>query len=207
MLNRPAGPEVPRENRSASTDPLRKTPGMEAPTLRTDRLVLRPPLPSDVDEVTAACQDPEIQRWTVVPTPYRRTDAEYFVERIGAAGWAGGTNCTWVVRTAEDGALVGAQGVALKADRPGTGEIGYWVAPGLRRLGYAYEASRAVVDWSFAVLGLRRLEWVAYTGNEPSRALADRLGFRFEGTLRSYAEQRGTFRDAWIAALLADDPR
>ena len=49
---------------------------MDVPTLRDGDLTLRPPKPEDAEAVTAACQDPEIQRWTLVPSPYRREHAE-----------------------------------------------------------------------------------------------------------------------------------
>ena len=52
---------------------------MELPTLRDDDLVLRPKRPDDADAITAACQDPEIARWTFVPSPYTRADAEHFI--------------------------------------------------------------------------------------------------------------------------------
>jgi hypothetical protein len=51
-------------------------PAIEPPTLRDGDLTLRPPLPGDAEAVTAACQDPAIQRWTLVPSPYRREHAE-----------------------------------------------------------------------------------------------------------------------------------
>ncbi|MCZ9345888.1 GNAT family N-acetyltransferase, partial [Streptomyces sp. TRM76130] len=38
---------------------------MEPQTLTTDRLLLRTVGPQDTDAVLAACQDPDIQRWTV----------------------------------------------------------------------------------------------------------------------------------------------
>jgi len=173
--------------------------------LETDRLVLSAPQPSDIDEITAACQDPEIQRWTVVPSPYTRSDAEFFVHKLAAEGWASGGNLTWVVRTRADGALVGTQGLQVGSNGPGTAEIGYWVAAGQRGRGYAFEAARAVVDFAFAELAIRRLEWVAYVGNRPSLALAEKLGFQLEGTLRSYAPQRGAHLDAWIGSMLATD--
>ena len=47
--------------------------------LRTDRLVLRPYRPDDVDAVFAACQDPDNQRWLTIPSPYHRDDAVEFV--------------------------------------------------------------------------------------------------------------------------------
>ncbi|KPC96276.1 acetyltransferase, partial [Streptomyces sp. NRRL F-6602] len=55
---------------------------MEPITLTTARLTLRALATADVDAVYRACQDPEIRRWTTVPSPYRRADAEHFVTRI-----------------------------------------------------------------------------------------------------------------------------
>jgi RimJ/RimL family protein N-acetyltransferase len=54
------------------------------PTLSGPRVRLRPWRPDDVDAVTAACQDPEVQRWTRVPVPYARSDAEAFVGDVSA---------------------------------------------------------------------------------------------------------------------------
>jgi RimJ/RimL family protein N-acetyltransferase len=63
---------------------VRHTRPMELPTLRDGDLVLRPKRPDDLDAVTAACQDPEIPRWTFVPSPYTRADAEaYFARSAG----------------------------------------------------------------------------------------------------------------------------
>lgn len=48
--------------------------------VRTDRLVLRPYRPEDVDPVHRACQDPDIQRWRrSMPSPYTEADAIRFV--------------------------------------------------------------------------------------------------------------------------------
>ena len=44
-----------------------------------DRITLRPHRLDDVDDVLASCQDAETQRWTTVPAPYTRADAEAFV--------------------------------------------------------------------------------------------------------------------------------
>jgi RimJ/RimL family protein N-acetyltransferase len=39
-------------------------------------------------------------------------------------------------------------------------------------------------DPAFPGLGLRRVQWMCYNGNARSAALAERLGFHMEGTLR-----------------------
>ncbi|MEU1423761.1 GNAT family N-acetyltransferase [Kitasatospora sp. NPDC005751] len=173
--------------------------------LVTERLFLRPPRESDLDAIFEACQDPEIQRWTVVPSPYRREDAEYFVNDLAVNGRRTGENLVWCVVERAGGALVGAQGLVRVPGRPGTAEVGWWATREHRGRGYTVEAARAVAHHAITELGLRRLEWTAYVGNEGSRAVAEKVGFRFEGTLRSYAEQRGEFRDSWVGGLLATD--
>ncbi|MBO1417980.1 GNAT family N-acetyltransferase [Streptomyces sp. FH025] len=177
----------------------------EPVTLTTERLVLRAPQEGDIDAIFAACQDPEIQRWTVVPSPYRRYDAEYFVRDLAGEGWNTGANRIWCVFERGSGALVGSQGLVLRPQDQGCAEIGWWAVKEFRGRGYTTEAARAVSEYGLRELGLRRLEWQAYVGNEGSRAVAEKVGYRFEGTLRSYAEQRGVFQDSWIASLLATD--
>ena len=39
--------------------------------------------------------------------------------------------------------------------------------------------------WGFRERGLQRIEWLAFVGNEASRRVAEKAGFRSEGTCRS----------------------
>lgn len=49
-------------------------------------------------------------------------------------------------------------------------------------------------------LGYRRCEWKCDHLNAPSRAAAERLGFRYEGTFRKATHYKGRSRDtAWLA--------
>ncbi|CAI9392595.1 GNAT family N-acetyltransferase [Microbacterium sp. T2.11-28] len=182
---------------------------MRPVTLHTDRLELSVPTAGDVDAIFAACQDPEVQRYTTVPTPYRRAHAEGFVEKA-AAWWDAGTETTWAVR--RDGMLSGM--VGLHRLGRGDGELGYWMAPDARGRGFLTEAARAVVDWGFSPaegergLGLARIEWRAVAGNIASARAARALGFRYEGLLRqALLHSSGRRDDAWIAGLLPGDDR
>ncbi|MDK1476919.1 GNAT family N-acetyltransferase [Streptomyces sp. 549] len=180
---------------------------MEPVTLRTERLLLRPLEPRDTDAVLAACQDPDIARWTPVPTPYHLEHAEEFVLRTSPAGWRDDTMYNFGVFTRE-GVLAGSMGlvrIGLLRSAERQAELGYWTAPDQRRRGYTAEAGRAVADWAFTALGVERLEWCAEVGNEGSRAVARRIGFVLEGVQRSKITHRGTRRDAWAAALLPSD--
>src|SRR3954470_11285797 len=53
--------------------------GLVIPTLTEGELTLRPRRFEDADALVAACQDPEISRWTRVPSPYRREHALEFI--------------------------------------------------------------------------------------------------------------------------------
>jgi RimJ/RimL family protein N-acetyltransferase len=53
---------------------------MRAPTLHDAGLVLRPKRLADAEAITAAYQDPEIPRWTFVPSPYSLEDARSFLK-------------------------------------------------------------------------------------------------------------------------------
>lgn len=179
---------------------------MEPVELRTPRLILRAPTSANVDAITEACQDPEIPRWTTVPSPYARTDAADFVRLIGD-WWADGSQTVWAMYA--DELLVGAIGLHHITDHPtgGDAELGYWVAAPARGNGYITEAARAVIEWGFAELGLARLTWRAVVGNVPSARSARGLGFRFEGTQRRFLTSPRGRDDGWLAGLLRTDDR
>ncbi|WNI31586.1 GNAT family N-acetyltransferase [Streptomyces sp. ITFR-6] len=177
---------------------------MEPITLTTDRLLLRPFAPGDAAEVYAACQDPDIQRWTVVPSPYGRSDAELFTGRLSPAGWQDDSMYNFAVVLRDGGALTGALGLN-RGNQPGTYEVGFWAAGEHRGRGYMTEAVRRAAHWTFTALGGDRLEWRAETGNVPSRAVALRAGFVMEGDQRSGLLNKGVRRDTWTGALLPSD--
>ncbi|MFJ4961505.1 putative ribosomal N-acetyltransferase YdaF [Streptomyces sp. ADI96-02] len=177
---------------------------MEPISLTTERLLLRPFGPQDTYRVHAACQDPDIQRWTVVPSPYRLTDAELFTAQLSPDGWRDDSAYNFAMVLRETGTLVGAVGLDRRSN-PATYEIGYWGAREHRGLGYVTEAVLACARWAFTSLGADRLEWRAETGNRASRAVALRAGFTLEGDQRSGLLNKGVRRDAWTAALLPSD--
>lgn len=177
---------------------------MDPVILTSERLLLRPFTPNDAETVFQACQDPDIQRWTVVPSPYRREDAEIFVGQLVPDGWRTGTSLAFAVLPRGGGPLRGAISV-FQRSQPGTWEIGYWTAREHRGHGYTVEAVSVLAHWSLSTLGVERLEWRAETGNAGSRAVAEKAGFRVEGVLRSNLLNKGTRRDAWVGALLPSD--
>jgi RimJ/RimL family protein N-acetyltransferase len=174
---------------------------MEPVTIETERLVLRPFAAADVEAVYAACQDPDIQFYTPVAPPFRHEDAEKFVGETAPEGWASDYDYILGAFRADDGALVGSFCLTKRAS--GVYEIGYWAAKEQRGHGYSAEAARALCEWGFAVLEAHRIEWWAMVGNSASRALAEKIGFELEGTLRKRSIVNGRPHDWWVGGLLS----
>jgi RimJ/RimL family protein N-acetyltransferase len=163
-------------------------------------LMLRRPLPEDVDDMVAQCRDPEFQRWTTVPVPYHETDALEFLQRV-AEGWRANVATFAIVN---QGRFAGS--VDLRFDGVGGAEVGFGLGPWARGTGVMSRALRLALTWAFGRPGLEVVHWTAQVGNWPSRRVAERCGFRVEGTVRGLLEQRGERRDAWIGSLRRGNP-
>lgn len=173
------------------------------PTLSDGTVTLRALRRSDIPGCYEQCTDPLSVRWTTVPVPFSPADAHEFCLEIAPGAWADGSQ--WIFAVETEGRYAG--NIALRPEQPGRAELAYGSHPAARGTGTMERACRLLLDWGFAEKGLHTVVWQANIGNWASRKLAWRLGFRIEGTLRSYLSHRGELVDAWIGTLLAGDPR
>lgn len=65
----------------------------------------------------------------------------------------------------------------------GSGDIGYWIDGEYEGRGITSRSARALIASVFDELGLSKVDLRTSVGNERSRAVAERLGFSFEGVL------------------------
>jgi ribosomal-protein-serine acetyltransferase len=136
--------------------------------------------------------------WAVTPSFEETLNFARRSERL----WDEGTEFSFVVF--RDSEVLG--GVGLSVDAPlGVGEVGYWLRTDVTGQGYATEAARATIEFGFEALALDRIELRAGVGNERSWRLAERLGFRREGTLREAGKAAGGRYDCYLYALLVRD--
>jgi RimJ/RimL family protein N-acetyltransferase len=164
---------------------------------------LRPWRDSDIPALVAACQDPEIGRWTQVPSPYGEADARLFMaERHD--GVLKGTAAPFAIVSADDDTrLLGSVALLRFAWEHARAEVGYFVAREARGAGHAARAVRLISEWGISELGLERIDLVAATGNEASQRVAERAGFVREAVLRSYAVGNDGRLDMVMFGLLA----
>ena len=138
---------------------------------------LRDLSPADAAWIHEACQDAEIQRWTLVPRPYTRAHADDFV--VNGAG----EKRVWVVERVVDTRGVGVIGVHSVVD--GVADIGYWIAPWGRREGAASAAVRLVCDEVRAWGDVQSVTARIASTNEASQATVRRVGFTVDASCAS----------------------
>ena len=104
-----------------------------------------------------------------------------------------------------DGEMVG--GTLFRIFEPAVGvcEIGVWLSPAVTGRGLVTRAVAAMVEWAVDVRGMRRVEWRCVPDNLPSKAVAERLGFRLDGVLREAFLYDGRAQDLEVWSLLASD--
>ena len=172
-------------------------------------LTLRAAARRDLPAMVEQCRDPEMIRWTTVPTPpdgYQLRDAEEFLA-LTAAGWTSGQRLGWTIE-AERGSERGFCGsIDLRLEADGVAEVGFGLHPAARGRSITTAALHLVCDYGFEVVGLRVIRWRAVVGNWASRRAAANVGFVFDGAVRSLLMHRGEPLDGWIATLVRDDPR
>jgi RimJ/RimL family protein N-acetyltransferase len=145
------------------------------PPLSDGVITLRAKGRDDVDALVAICQDPAISRWTRVPSPYTRADAE---------GWIAASELDrqlehaldWLVEDAEGNVVASIAVQNIRAD-DAVGEIGYWVAAPARGRGIATRAVRLATEWALRELGLETLELITHEDNVASQGVARAAGF------------------------------
>lgn len=81
--------------------------------------------------------------------------------------------------------------------------LGYWLAAGAQGDGVMTRAVRALVDYAIGTWELNRVEIRADVENLGSRAIAERLGFEIEGTLRQAQRLGESYGDQVVYAMLA----
>src|SRR4051794_25696413 len=145
------------------------------PVLETKRLVLRAPRLEDAKAVAMLANDRRIAENTRrIPHPYGRADAEDFIASVNA-----GQAETAYLITLADGTPVGACGLAM-TDGPAP-ELGYWLGVPFWGQGFATEAVRAVIDYTFTDLGHDAIQAGARVTNPQSRRVLEKCGFQWTG--------------------------
>ena len=173
------------------------------PTLKTERLVLRPFAPADAPLVHILAGDKDVASTTrLIPHPYPDGLAESWIDSLPGK-YERGDGVSFAI-TLKEGALIGSIGLILSlADHHG--EMGYWIGKPYWNSGYCTEAAAAVLQFAFDTLDLERV-YAKYMGKNPAsgRVMA-KLGMLQEGVLRHHRCKWGAFEDLVVCGILRSE--
>ena len=177
------------------------------PVLETARLKLRQWTGADVEPNTAMLSDPGTARFIAADgKPVTTALAGWRNAAIMAGHWVLHGFGMFVVEEKQTGTFVGRVGPWFPPGWPEF-EVGWGIASGFRDKGYAVEAARAAIDWSFATFDLDRIVHCIDQENTASQGVARRLGAEKQGEFDLFghvADIWVTQRSGWMAA--APDP-
>lgn len=112
----------------------------------------------------------------------------------------------WAVRPVATGAVTGWLTLMDIQPKNAAIEIGHiWFGPAMQRTRAATEAMFLLMRLAMDELGYRRLVWKCNAMNAPSRRAAERLGFTYEGVLRSHLVVKGRLRDTAYFSILESE--
>ncbi len=163
---------------------------------------LEPLAAQHADGLDALALDPDVQRFTYVPSPPPPGFGKTWLE-LYERGRADGTREGFAI-VDEDGAFLGLAAAIRVAADAGEVELGYIVAPEARGRGVATEALRLLTEWALA-RGFQRLELRMSSDNERSIRVAERCGYVAEGVLRSVHFKQGRRGDVAVYSRLPSD--
>jgi len=176
-----------------------------ASTVSTERLTLRPATPADAEVTWAYRRLEAVGEWlTEIPTDletYRATFTD--ADRLAAT-----------VIVERDGILIGdlmlrvedawAQAEVADQARGKQVELGWVLDPAHTGKGYATEAVRRLLDYSFTDLRVQRVVANCFLANEASWRLMERVGMRREGhAVAESLHRSGQWLDTVTYAVLA----
>lgn len=165
------------------------TAALEIPTLETERLKLRPLLPSDFDDYAAMRADREVLRHLVGSgaEPWDRGRSWRHLAFLIGHWWMGRPSM-WAVEEKATGAFAGVGGFTEPEEWPGL-ELAGALARRFWGQGYATEAARAALDYSFNVLDRDRVISLVHPENRASIRVVERVGETLRGRIQHFGTE------------------
>lgn len=155
---------------------------MRDPVLETERLVLRPMVAADLEELCAIFGDPAVMASFAAEPLDREQTGRWLTRNLDHQREHG--YGLFAVCLKGGGRLIGDCGLEhmdLAGER--VAELGYDFRSDHWNRGYATEAARAVRDFAFGTLGLPRLVSLIRPGNPASERVAQKTGLERTGQI------------------------
>lgn len=174
--------------------------------ITTDRLILRPFTPGDLDALHAYQSLPSVARYLYWDARDRAATAEALERRLAMPALEKeGDVLVLAVVLRETGELIGDVNLAWLSAEHEQGEFGFVLHPAFHGHGYAREAAVEMLRLGFEGLGLHRIIGRCDGRNEASAKLMAKLGMRREAHFVQNEIVKGERTDELVYAMLNEE--
>jgi RimJ/RimL family protein N-acetyltransferase len=189
------------------------------PALIGTRVVLRQPVPADVDarlEIPRDSEENQMYGGDGAPKVFTREEVEEGLARIADQDSAAGRRFVISARiwpdgrpiANPDGRFVGHIRLTFLSVKDGHARLALGIFD--RRFwshGYGTEATRLILRYGFETLGLHRVDLIVLEINRRAIRCYEKCGFRLEAVLRETIRIDGMWSNDWLMSMLADEYR
>ena len=149
--------------------------------MKTKRLILRKWNPNDAGTLHLYASDPVVGPIAGWPPHQSEEESRRIIETVFNAPEA------YAVCLREDNKAIGAIELKLKGktdftDRDDECELGYWIGKPFWGRGLMSEAVKEMLRHAFLDLSMKKVWCAYYDGNERSRRVQEKCGFRYQWT-------------------------
>jgi len=175
----------------------------------TKRLKIREYKITDCKKIVPLLNNLKVTQWLLVyPNPFLIEDAEKTINHmIKRSEENPRTSYNLAITLNKNEELIGGIGLVKMDFNQKIGMVMYWLGEEYWRAGYGSEALRAILNFGFNELKLRKISAEVYPGNEGSVKLLEKFGFKKEGNLRqsSICKADGKIKDTFYYGLLREE--
>lgn len=160
----------------------------------------------DAQSVCLAANNPNVAKYlrNTFPSPYTIDDAMWYVN--DCIKKEGQRQITRAVEA--DGKAVGSIGVFVKDDVfEKSAELGYWLAQEYWRKGIISRAVKLICKEAFDKFDIVRIYSEPFECNAGSRAVLEKAGFTYEGTMRNSIYKNGEILSCCMYSLLREEAK
>ena len=175
----------------------------EFPEIKTERLLFRQFVDSDLENVFKGLSHPDIIKYYGVS--YDSLEATKAQMKFFKDLEKNETGIWWAVCSSDNKVFYGAGGLNSLSKEHKKAEIGFWLMPDFWGKGIMKEALPLICDYGFNHLGLHRIEGIVETENSICKNAMDKLDFKLEGTMRDCEIKNGKHISLDIYAKLKTD--
>lgn len=166
----------------------------QPPTLKTDRLILRPIEIGDAESIFNYSKNPNVCKYTLWEAHQSVQDSLSYIKDYIFDYYSKGVPEPFGIALKENPQMiVGTVGCFWTSKQAKAMELAYAVAEEHWGKGIVAEASQAVMDYCFKEFSLKRIQARCKVENKASARVMEKVGITYEGTLKSAIFHRERF--------------